>query len=40
MVNKVKIYDENDQYLDIAQHDELISLVGVFQEIYVKEEDK
>lgn len=40
VVNKVKIYDENDQYLDVVQDDELISLVGVFQEIYIKEEDK
>ena len=40
VVNKVKIYDENDQYLGVVQNDELISLVGVFQEIYVKEEDK
>ena len=40
MVNKVKIYDENDQYLYVVQNDKLISLVGVFQEIYIKEEDK
>ena len=40
VVNKVKIYDENDQYLGVVQNDELIGLVGVFQEIYVKEEDK
>ena len=40
VVNKVKIYDEEEQYLGAVQDDELISLVGVFQEIYVKEEDK
>ncbi len=40
VVNKVKIYDENDQYLGVVQNDELINLVGVFQEIYIKEEDK
>ena len=40
VVNKVKIYDENDQYLGVVQNDELINLVGVFQEIYTKEEDK
>ena len=40
VVNKVKIYDENDQYLGVVQNDELIGLVGVFQEIYIKEEDK
>jgi len=40
VVNKVKIYDEKDRYLDVVQNDELINLVGVFQEIYIKEEDK
>ena len=40
VVNKVKIYDEDDQYLGVVQNDKLISLVGVFQEIYIKEEDK
>ena len=40
VVNKIKIYDENDQYLGVVQDDELISLIGTFQEIYIKEEDK
>lgn len=40
VVNKVKIYDEDDQYLEVVQNDELINLVGIFQEIYIKEEDK
>ena len=40
VVNKVKIYDEEDQYLGVVQNDELISLMGTFQEIYTKEEDK
>lgn len=40
VVNKVKIYDENDQYLDMVQDNELINLVGIFQEVYTKEEDK
>ncbi|MBE6022765.1 MAG: hypothetical protein E7231_05975 [Cellulosilyticum sp.] len=40
VVNKVKIYDENDQYLGVVQNDELIDLLGVFQEVYIKEEDK
>ena len=39
VVNKVKIYEE-DQYLGVVQDDELISLMGTFQEIYTKEEDK
>ena len=39
VVNKVKIYDENDQYIGAVQNDELIGLVSVFQEIYIKEED-
>ena len=40
VVNKVKIYDEENQYLGVVQNDELINLVGVFQEVYTKEEDK
>lgn len=40
VVNKVKIYDEDDQYLGVVQNDKLINLVGVFQEVYIKEEDK
>ncbi len=40
MVNKVKIYDENDQYLDVVQDDKLINLLGTLQEVYTKEEDK
>ena len=40
VVNKVKIYDEEDQYLGVVQNDELINLVGIFQEVYIKEEDK
>lgn len=40
VVNKVKIYDENDKYLGVVQNDKLISLLGTFQDIYTKEEDK
>ena len=40
VVNKVKIYDENEQYLGVVQNEEAINLVGVFQEVYAKEEDK
>ena len=40
VVNKVKIYDENEQYLGVVQNDELIDLLGVFQDTYTKEEDK
>ncbi len=40
VVNKVKIYDEGDQYLGVVQNDELIGLLGTFQDIYVKEDDK
>ena len=40
MVNKVKIYDENTQYLGVVQNDELIGLLGTFQEIYIKEDGK
>ena len=38
VVNKVKIYDENDQYLGTVQNDELIGLLGTFQDVYTKEE--
>lgn len=40
VVNKVKIYDEDDQYLGVVQNDELIGLLGTFQDIYIKEDDK
>lgn len=40
VVNKVKIYDDEDQYLGVVQDDELISLMGTFQETYTKEKDK
>lgn len=38
VVNKVKIYDENDQYLGVVQNDELIGLLGTFQDTYTKED--
>ncbi len=40
VINKVKIYDENDQYLGVVQKDELIGLLCTFQEIYIKEDGK
>lgn len=40
VVNKVKIYDENNQYLGVLQNDELIGLLGTFQDIYTKESNK
>lgn len=40
VVNKVKIYDENDQYLGTVQNDELIGLLGTFQDVYTKEDGK
>lgn len=40
MVNKVNIYNEENQYLDIVQNDELVGLLGIFQRIYTKEQDK
>ena len=40
VVNKVKIYDEDNQYLGMVQDSELISLLGTFQEVYTKEADK
>ena len=40
MVSKVKIFDEQDQYIGEVKDDNLINLVGAFQETYIKEEDK
>ena len=40
VVNKVKIYDENDQYLSVVQNNELIGLLGAFQDIYIREHGK
>lgn len=40
IINKVKIYDENNQYLDFVEDTNLISKFGVFQNIYTKEVDK
>lgn len=40
VINRVKIYDENAQYLDVVTQDVSISLLGVIQDIYNKEEDK
>ena len=40
VINRVKIYDENDQYLGVVEGDELVNQLGIFQDIYVKEEDK
>lgn len=40
IINRVKIYDESQQYLDVVENTELINKFGVFQEIYTEEEDK
>lgn len=40
VINRVKIYDEKDQYIGVAENKELISLLGVFQDVYTKEQDK
>ena len=40
VINRVKIYDEQDQYLGVVEDKELINLVGVFQDVYTKEQDK
>ena len=39
VVNRVKIYDENGQYVGVVQDNESVDLVGVFQDVYVKEVD-
>ncbi|MFQ9697209.1 MAG: hypothetical protein ACLRY5_10300, partial [Zhenhengia sp.] len=40
VINRVKIYDEQDQYLGVVEDKELIDLVGIFQDVYTKEQDK
>lgn len=40
MINKVKIYDENKNYIDIVENSDDISNYGVLQEVYTKEKDK
>ncbi|MFR2838551.1 MAG: hypothetical protein ACLTBU_05635 [Zhenhengia sp.] len=40
VINRVKIYDEQDQYLGVVEDKELIALVGIFQDVYTKEQDK
>lgn len=40
VINRVKIYDENDQYMGMVENNDLINQLGIFQYIYVKEEDK
>lgn len=40
VINRVKIYDEQDQYIGVVEDKELIDLVGIFQDVYIKEQDK
>ena len=40
VINRVKIYDEKDQYIGVVEDKELIDLVGIFQDVYTKEQDK
>ncbi len=40
VVNRVKMYDENDKYIGMVENKELVSLLGVFQDTYTKEKDK
>lgn len=40
IINKVKIYDENDKFLDEVGNKESMNLFGVFQDTYTKEKDK
>ena len=40
VINRVKIYDEQDQYLGVVEDKELIELVGISQDVYTKEQDK
>lgn len=40
VINRVKIYDEKDQYIGVVEDKEFIDLVGIFQDVYTKEQDK
>ena len=40
VINRVKIYDEKDQYIGVVEDKELIDRVGIFQDVYTKEQDK
>ena len=40
VINRVKIYDEKDQYIGVVEDKDLIDLVGIFQDVYTKEQDK
>lgn len=40
VISRVKIYEEEDQYLDVVEDKELMGLVGIFQDVYTKEQDK
>lgn len=40
IINKVKIYDENDSFLDEVSNKESVDLFGIFQDTYTKEQDK
>lgn len=40
VINRVKIYDEKDKYIGVVENKELISLLGIFQDVYTKEKDK
>ncbi|WP_231159239.1 XkdQ/YqbQ family protein [Clostridium botulinum] len=40
MINRVKIYDENNNYISQVQNNEEIAYYGILQDNYVKEKDK
>ena len=40
VINRVRIYDEKEQYIGVVEDKELIDLVGIFQDVYTKEQDK
>ena len=40
VINRVKIYDEKDQYIGVVEDKALIDRVGIFQDVYTKERDK
>lgn len=40
VINRVKIYDDNDQYLGMVEDNEGVEQLGVFQDVYTREKDK
>lgn len=40
IINRVKVYDENDKYIDTVSDNDSINKFGIFQDVYTKEKGK